>query len=536
MDRLTRESPKRTPHLTLNGVEKSFGATRALRHASIEIRSGAVHSLVGENGAGKSTLGKIMTGGLRPVQGSFTLDGVEAHFDSPRQALAAGITTIAQELSLVPDRTVLDNVMLGQEDCWGPFVRKSAVRHRFDELVCRTGITVAADAIVRDLSVAAAQRVEILRAIARDARVIVMDEPTARLTADEAASLRRLILELSSRGTTVVLISHFLDEVLEVSDQITVMRDGAVVRTSEAAVESKRSLIEAMIGRDLDSAFPSKTYAAETAPTVLEITGLTKTGVFADIELTVREGEIVVLAGLVGAGRSEIARAIYGADVADGGVIRLQGTPVSFIHPAHAIEHGIAMIPEARKAQGLQLAAGVAENILLPHLAKFSRHGLLQRRRAAQAAAVEAEAVGIKSESANSPVETLSGGNQQKVLFARSFLGDPLLLIADEPTRGVDVGAKRAIYDLIVERAAKGMAVLVISSEIEEVIGLAHRVIVVARGRVTAELAGPDITEEQIALAAFAIGTTNGESKDDMHNSTRDSSASQITYRKEGNR
>jgi simple sugar transport system ATP-binding protein/ribose transport system ATP-binding protein len=317
--------------------------------------------------------------------------------------------------------------------------------------------------------------------------------------------LRRLIGELARAGTTVVLVSHFLDEVLEVSDRITVMRDGEVVRTTDASEEDKSSLVRAMIGRQLESAFPKRPAGDLDAPTVLDVRGLTYEGVFRDVDFSVRAGEIVVLAGLVGAGRSEIARCIYGADRATEGQVLLDGTAVIHRHPAQAITNGVAMIPEARKTQGLQLEMSVADNILLPHLRRFSTGGLVRSRDAGGAARSARSDVQVKATSPSLAVQTLSGGNQQKVLFARSFVGQPKVLIADEPTRGVDVGAKRAIYDLLADHAARGMAVLVVSSEIEEVIGLADRVLVVARGRVVAELAGADITEEAIAEAAFDL-------------------------------
>jgi rhamnose transport system ATP-binding protein len=494
------------PHIELRSVTKRFGGTLALADVDLTIARGTVHSIIGENGAGKSTLGKIVSGVYAADSGEVRVAGRPVHFRSPRQALEHGLTVVAQELALLPARTVIENVFLGQEDHSGPLVRRRALRRRFAELVDHSGIEVPGQAAVGSLSVAQQQKVEILRALARNAELIVMDEPSARLTAAEAEVLDSIIRGLAAAGTTVVFVSHFLDEVLTVSDYITIMRDGRVIRTVRGTEATRPGLVTDMIGRPLDASFPARTLPAEGAQPVLRVRDLCRHGVFKNVSFDVRAGEIVVLAGLVGAGRSEVARTIYGADKADTGSVELDGRPLRVRSPADAVRAGVAMIPESRKEQGLQLTRSVRDNISLPHLAELSSWGIVRTKAESQRADEISSAVGVKTASPETPVSALSGGNQQKVLFARSLLRTPCLLIADEPTRGVDVGAKRSIYDLIARLAADGMGVLIISSELEEVLGLAHRVLVMRNGEIAAELVGDQLTERDVIHAAFGHG------------------------------
>ena len=494
------------PHIELRGVTKKFGGTLALAGVDLTIVRGTVHSIIGENGAGKSTLGKIIAGVHAADSGEFRVAGRPVNFRSPRQALDHGLTIVAQELALVPARSVIENVFLGQEDHIGPLVRRRAVRRRFAELVDRSGIDVRGEASVASLSVAQQQKVEILRALARNAELIVMDEPSARLTAAEAEVLDGIVRGLAAAGTTVVFVSHFLDEVLAVSDRITIMRDGQVIRTLNGADATRPSLITDMIGRPLDASFPAQTPPDEGARPVLRVRDLSRHGQFKNVSFDVKAGEIVVLAGLVGAGRSEVARAIYGADKADSGTIELDGRPLRPRSPADAVRAGLAMIPESRKTQGLQQMRSIGDNVSLPHLAEFSRFGVVRAKAESQKVREIISAIGVKPETPDTPVSALSGGNQQKVLFARSLLRTPSLLIADEPTRGVDVGAKRSIYNLIAGLASDGMGVLIISSELEEVLGLAHRVLVMRGGEIAAELVGEQLNERDAMHAAFGHG------------------------------
>ena len=494
--------------LEVRSVSKRFGATIALDNVNLKITSGTIHSLIGENGAGKSTLGKILSGVYQLDSGEVELAGQAVIIGSPREALSRGITIIAQELSLVPSRTAADNVYLGIEDHAGPWVRRTVIKERFEELMKSSGIAVPNDRPIAELSIGDQQKVEILRALARNAEVIVMDEPTARLSVEETGVLKSVMRSLRDQGKTIIFVSHFLGDVLDVSDAITIMRDGKIIRTSKPTEETHDSLVEAMTGRKAGDAFPAK--KPPLAPvSVLEVTGLTRGALFSDISFTVGAGEIVALAGLVGSGRSEVARAIYGADPIDSGEVKLQGNTIKISHPATAISNGIAMIPESRKDQGLILDRPIRENIALPYLKKLSSV-LMKRRQENSLVSENFQAAGIRALSSEMSVRSLSGGNQQKVLFARSLAGAPTLFIADEPTRGVDVGSKRAIYELMVDLASKGMAVLVISSELDEVVGLAHRVIVMQTGKIVAELVGDQISESAVVAAAFSTKQREG--------------------------
>jgi simple sugar transport system ATP-binding protein/ribose transport system ATP-binding protein len=491
-------------HVELRGIAKRFGGVSALSGIDLRIARGSVHALVGENGAGKSTLGRIIAGAHAPDAGTLSIDGAPVHFGSPRDALTHGITIIAQELTLVPARSVLENVFLGHETTRRGFVDRGPMRERYEALCARAGFDLRASDRVGDLRLADQQKVEILRALARDAQLIVMDEPTAALTGEEAQRLLAIMTGLRDQGTTIVFVSHFLEQVLAVADVATVLRDGGLVRTGPTAHETPGSLVTAMLGRSMGATFPPQTPPPADAPAVLAVRGLARRGVVHDVSLTVRAGEIVGLAGLVGAGRSEVARLIFGADRHDAGEIELDGVRLRIRAPRDAIRAGIAMLPESRKDQGLHVRSSILRNTSLVHLEEVTHAGVLalgeERRRVTAAT----EEVGVKAAGLGVPVSTLSGGNQQKVLFAKWLLHRPRLLIADEPTRGVDIGAKRTIYELLTALAAEGMAVLLISSEIEEVLGLAHRVLVMRGGRITAEFDGGDVTENDVLRAAFA--------------------------------
>jgi ABC-type sugar transport system ATPase subunit len=492
------------PLIEVRDAAKHFGGVTALAGVSIALAPGSVHGLVGENGAGKSTLAKVIGGVLEPDAGEVLVDGEPVRFRSPREALAAGIATIAQEIALVPARSVLENVFLGIEPRHAGVVDRRALRRRFAALNERTGFGLDPDARVGALRTAEQQKVEIVRAIARDARLILMDEPTAALTADESERLLGVIRTLAEGGTAVVLVSHHLDEVLAVCEQVTVMRDGQVVRTGAAANETAQSLVTAMVGRAVDTTYPDKRPAVADAPVVLEARGLTRGRAVAGVSLQVRAGEIVGLAGLVGSGRSEVARLLAGADRADAGEIVLGGTPVRLHHPRDAARHGIAMVPESRKEEGLLMMRSIRENATLATLPRFSRAGVVERAKERRYAQGLFDRLDVRAPGTSTRVGALSGGNQQKVLFAKWLAIEPRALLADEPTRGIDVAAKREIHGLIAELAASGIGVLLISSEIEEVLGLAHRVLVMREGRVVEELAGDEATEERVMRAAFA--------------------------------
>lgn len=489
-------------HVELHEISKHFGGARALESVSVRIETGSVHTLVGENGAGKSTLGKVVGGVIAPDHGTMLLRGKPVRFRSPREALLHGIATIAQEMAIVPELTAAQNVYLGVEPHSSGFVRRRELRRRYRELCSMVGFGVSEDAIAGSLRTADRQKIEILRAIARDAELIVLDEPSAALGRDEIAHLHETIRSLRARGRTIVLVSHFLGEVLDVADTVTVLRDGHVVRTSRATEESEATLVEAMLGRSLDQSFPSKAEPRPHAPCVLSVRHLWAAGV-EDVSLDVHAGEIVALAGLVGAGRTELAQAIVGMRKARQGTVDISGKRVGRPSPRRMLRTGLAMIPESRKEQGLLLGRSVSENTVLSVLPALSRLSFIRRSLEKRRADGVLTLLDVRAASRKMPVGALSGGNQQKLLFARTLLCEPQVIVADEPTRGVDVGARRAIYELLVRLAGEGRGVLVISSDVEEVLGLANRIVVMRAGRIVAELDGTSATEHDVLAASF---------------------------------
>ncbi|HKN94656.1 MAG TPA: sugar ABC transporter ATP-binding protein [Thermoleophilaceae bacterium] len=488
--------------LELRNVSKRFGGVLALDDISLAIARGGVHGLVGENGAGKSTLGKIIAGEYKPDSGELLLEGEAVHYARPREALAQGITYVAQELSLVPARSVFENVLLGSERTRFGFLRDGLARDRYEEAAERLGFRLDPRVPVGRLSVADQQKVELMRAIARRARMIVMDEPTAALSPHETERLLEAVRRLAAGGTTIVFVSHFLREVLSVCDDVTVLKDGRHVMTVPAATTTADQLVVAMIGRQLEGSYPEKQMPPEGSPVVFKASGVRLPGAMAGIDLEVRRGEILGLAGLVGSGRTELCRALFGLERAAGEFF-VDGEPRSLSSPREAIAAGIAMLPESRRDQGLVMRRPIRDNVTLAHLDRFGAGGFIRRADERAAVGHALAQVGVDPGRNQGNVVNLSGGNQQRVLFAKWLLDTPKLLIADEPTRGVDVGAKRAIYDLLVELAAKGMAIILVSSEIEEVLGLAHRVAVMRHGQIVGELHGPDIGKEAVMRVAF---------------------------------
>ena len=492
-----------TPHVELIGISKRFGGVQALDRVGVTVQRGTVHALVGENGAGKSTLGRILAGVLAPDAGRIRVGGEEVHLHSPRHALRHRMTGIAQELALLPARSVLDNVFVGNESRRAGRVDVAAMRRRYAELTARVGFDVPPGARVGTLRIADQQKVEILRALARDAELIVLDEPTSSLPLDDARRLMSTMRRLAETGTTIVFVSHAIHDVLRVADTVTVLKDGRHVRTSAAAAETEDSLVRAMLGRPLERTFPRRRAThGGTRTAALEAVDLSTDAGLHAADVHVGGGEIVGVAGLVGSGRSELLRGIFGADTRLSGVVRVDGHEVAG-GPREALRAGIALLPESRKDQGLLMRRAIPDNVVLARLRTFSRAGVLQHGSVRRAATRTVERLAIRTPAIDVAVSTLSGGNQQKVLFGRCLLEQPTVLLADEPTRGVDVGAKLAIYELLVETAAAGVGVLFVSSEIEEILELSHRVIVMRGGRVAAEIHGAAITEDNVMRAAF---------------------------------
>jgi len=498
--------------LEARNITKHFGETRALEQVSLPVQAGRIHALVGENGAGKSTLGKIIAGTVRQDSGTLHLDGQQLALRTPRDALRLGITMISQELALLPARSVEANILLGIERSrWG-HVDRAAARQQIAEVCQRVDFGLDMRAKVGTLRIADQQKVEILKALVRQARIVVMDEPTASLSYPEAQALMETMRMLRAQGTALVFISHHLDEVLEIADSITVLRNGRVVGSGPATDYTRSELIIQMLGKPLEASFPARPAPPKPEP-VLEVRGLSGSA-FSDVSFRLQRGEILGVAGLIGSGRSELMRAIVGADHRSAGSVFLDGRERNFRSPHQAMAHGLYLIGESRKEHGLFLNRSVVDNVSIAALAQFTRAGVVRRRTERHQAMAAIARTDVRATSVFAPIARLSGGNQQKVLFSRVWLCKPKILIVDEPTRGVDVGAKFAIHELLVDLVQDGVSVVVVSSEHEEVIGLSHRLLVMRMGRIVSEFTGPDYPVDEIKRAIL-VGT-NTEEQDRM--------------------
>ena len=489
------------------GIVKTFPGVRALDGVSFDVRAGEVHALVGENGAGKSTLMKTLAGAYRADAGTIEIDGKPVAIDGPRAAETLGIGMIYQEFNLVPDLSVVDNLLLGHEPVRGAFLDRKAAVARASGVLGELGILVPLDRLARKLSVAEQQLVEIAKALLRSARIIVMDEPTAALTDREIDALFVLIARLKAQGVAFVYISHRLEELPRISDRITVIRDGRTIETRATSDLPQDEMIRLMVGRSLDAHFPDLPPVPADAPIVLDVRDLRASGGVAlhDVSFVVRAGEIVGLAGLVGAGRTDIVRAIAGADVPDAGEVIIAGRRVVVRSPHDAIEAGVAFVTEDRKAQGLVLGMSVRENTTLAHLDAYAPRGFIQRAAEVKITSAEIAELRIRTPDGETAVRTLSGGNQQKVVLAKWLIGKANVFLFDEPTRGIDVGAKAEIYALMVALLARGVGIVMVSSELPEVLGMAHRVLVVREGRIAGEFARADATPDKIIAVAAGV-------------------------------
>lgn len=489
--------------LSASGIHKRFGGVHALRGAGFDVRQGEVHALVGENGAGKSTLINILAGAVRRDEGTISFAGEEIDFHSPAESQRQGIAVIHQELAMLPTLSVAENLFMGRMPSRLGWVDRQAMRARANELLAEVGLDVDPATRVSELGVSHQQLVEIAKALSMGARLLIMDEPTASLTEHETQRLLTLVRRLRATGVAIVYVSHRFAEVFAIADRITVMRDGATMRTLDTARTTPAEVVALMVGRDL--VHSSGASASAPGDVVLQLRDVSRAGAIANVSFDVRRGEIVGMAGLVGAGRSETARAIFGAEPPDAGEILLEGRPVRFTSPGAALAAGVAMCAEDRKRLALFMDKAVRWNISIARLPSISPAGFVRRRRERTLAQGFVDRLRVRTPDLATPVRQLSGGNQQKTVLARWLATEPRLLILDEPTHGVDVGAKAEIYALIRGLAAQGIAILLISSELPEILDLSDRIVVMREGRVAGIV--PRAAASEQAIMMLATGT-----------------------------
>ncbi|MHB1170903.1 MAG: sugar ABC transporter ATP-binding protein [Lacisediminihabitans sp.] len=495
------------PLIAMRGIVKRYPGVTALRDVSLAVEPGEVMALVGENGAGKSTLLKILAGAERADEGVIEVSGRVVQIQSPRESQARGIAVIYQELNLANDLSVAENIYVGREPKtrWGTVDFRSMERGAA-ELLSGLGIEVSPNEIVGNLNIALRQMVEIAKALLVDARVVVMDEPTSSLTEEEVETLFDLVRQLRAKGVSVVYVSHRMREIFEIADRVTVMRDGSVVGVREVKSITPNDVVQMMVGRELQDLYGVRVASVDwTAVPALEVRGLSSGTMLHDVSFSVRPGEILALAGLIGAGRSETAMTVFGVAKRSAGEILINGEPLALRTPRDAMAAGIGFVPEDRKLQGLFLGLSVRENMSSASLRSISRLSFLSQRRDRELARLYANQLGLRQSAIEMAVGTLSGGNQQKVVLARWLARRPKILILDEPTRGVDVGANAEIYRLIRTIAGEGVAVLVISSELTEVLGIADRVLVMREGRGVGELDAADASEKRVIAMATGV-------------------------------
>jgi rhamnose transport system ATP-binding protein len=493
--------------LEVRDVTKAFGAVAAVQGISFPLHAGEAHALVGENGAGKSTIVKMLAGVHRPDTGSLRVHGADVDFAGPADAKAAGIAVIYQEPTLFPDLSVAENIAMGNQ----PLTRlrqidRRAMNANAERLFARLGVHLDPNRPARGLSIADQQIVEIAKALSSDARILVMDEPTAALTAVEVERLFAVVRSLRDEGAAIMFISHRFEEVTALCQRVTIMRDGRHVCTEAVADLTVDDMIRRMVGRDLSALFPKQDVTP--GDVVLQVEGLGREGVFADVSFEVRAGEIVALAGLVGAGRSEVMQAVFGVDRYDSGTVRLFGRRLRPGSPRAAMAAGVALVPEDRRQQGLVMDLSIERNVTLPRARRLARLGLLTGGAERREAGTWTRRLQTKLGRLSDTVGTLSGGNQQKVVLAKWLATEPKLLIVDEPTRGIDVGTKAEVHRLMSALAADGLAIVMVSSELPEVLGMADRVVVLREGRVTAQLTRAEATEETVMYAAMGQPVT----------------------------
>jgi rhamnose transport system ATP-binding protein len=501
---------KATPILELAGISKLFPGVRALDNVHFDLRAGEIHGLLGENGAGKSTFIKIITGVHSPDTGEIRIDGESVTFANPMEAQRLGVAAIYQHVTSYPDLTVAENIFMGHEKTTSVFRRINwrAMHQAAQELLDQLDANFDSHDRMGSLSVARQQIVEIAKALSTEARIIIMDEPTAALTQHESEELYRITEGLRDAGVSVIFISHRMEDIWRLADRVTVFRDGHYIDTWDASGISQEKLIVAMVGREISQMYPKR--AVKIGDEALRVENLTRVGFFRDVSFDVRAGEIVALTGLVGAGRTEVCESIYGVHPADSGTIRLKGKTVSPRSPMDALETGIGYLPEDRQLQGLVLEWEIGSNITLPSLKEYSSGGWLNEARETEVAGRLAEKLTVKAPSVFTRASALSGGNQQKVVVAKLLSRSLKVIILDEPTKGVDVAAKAAICEIIGDLAEQGYGIIMVSSEMPEVLGMSDRIVVMKEGHVTAHLVTADATQEEILNAAMVVETTAG--------------------------
>ncbi|MED4040707.1 sugar ABC transporter ATP-binding protein [Niallia taxi] len=487
--------------ITMENIHKAFGTNQVLTGVDFDLLDGEVHALMGENGAGKSTMMNVLTGLHARDNGKITIDGKETYFKNTKEAEQSGVTFIHQELNIWPDMTVLENLFIGKErkNTFG-FLKTAEMKALANKQFERLSVSIPLDKEAGSCSVGEQQMIEIAKALMTEAKVIIMDEPTAALTEREISKLFDVISSLKKEGVSIVYISHRMEEIFSICDRITVMRDGKTVDTKAIAATNFDEVVRKMVGRELTDRFPTRNQSL--GETVLEVKGLTKSGYFEDINFSVRAGEIVGVSGLMGAGRTEIMRTIFGLDSSESGEIWLNGKKVHIKTPVQAVKLGIGFITEDRKDEGLILDFSIKDNIVLPTLASFAPKGIIREKSETDFVNMLIKRLTVKAESKDIAVGRLSGGNQQKVVIAKWVGIGPKLLILDEPTRGVDVGAKREIYQLMNELTERGVAIIMVSSELPEILGMSDRILVVHEGKVNGELLKENATQEKIMTLA----------------------------------
>jgi ribose transport system ATP-binding protein len=493
------------PLLSVREVSKHFAGVQALKNVSLDIMPGEIHALIGENGAGKSTLVKILGGIYKPDAGTIIYNGLETTFLSPRASQEAGISIIHQELNLALDLSVSQNIFLGREPLnrYG-FIEDRLMAEKTNELTGKLGIRIDPYVPVRFLTQGQRQMVEIARALSHKSSLLILDEPTSSLTDRETDSLFQILLKLRGEGVSIIYISHRMEEIFKLADRVTVFRDGCLIGTCSVQEVSRESLIKMMIGRDITHERLLTIEPVDIKDEIIRVENLTRNGIFEDISFNLRKGEVVGLAGLLGAGRTEVIRCIFGAEVPHRGRILLEGKPVKINSPQDAVRLGIGLVPEDRRHQGLLLQKSVRENISLSSLKRMCRTGFIKFDQERKLADKLISNLDIRASSREQLVDFLSGGNQQKVVISKWLADDLKLLILDEPTRGVDVGAKSEIYKLIRRLANAGIGVLIVSSELTEILTLCDRILVLREGKLTGMLDGRDATQEKIMRLAIS--------------------------------